>query len=63
MISPYLAAVAAASLVTSRRLERREDAVHLPAAFVAMHVGWGVGFWRGLVMRRLSGLARRTTPD
>ena len=63
MVSPYLAAVAAASLVTSRRLDRREDAAHLPAAFVAMHVGWGVGVWRGLVRRRVSGSAQRTTPD
>jgi succinoglycan biosynthesis protein ExoA len=63
MVSPYLAAVAAASLVTSRRLEHRDDAVHLPAAFVAMHVGWGIGFWRGLVTRGLPGLTERTTPD
>jgi hypothetical protein len=48
MASPYLAGVAVASAVTSRRLEHLDDAVHLPAAFVAMHVGWGSGFWRGL---------------
>jgi succinoglycan biosynthesis protein ExoA len=49
MAGPYLVSVAAASALTSRRLREREDAVHLPAAFVAMHVGWGLGFWRGLV--------------
>jgi succinoglycan biosynthesis protein ExoA len=48
MTTPYLAGLAAASAVTSRRLARRADAVHLPAAFVAMHLAWGVGFWRGL---------------
>jgi succinoglycan biosynthesis protein ExoA len=48
MVAPYVVSVAAASAVTSRRLEQRGDAVHLPAAFAAMHVAWGLGFWRGL---------------
>ena len=51
MVSPYVASVAAASAVTARRLDDREDAMHLPAAFVAMHVGWGVGFWWGILGR------------
>jgi succinoglycan biosynthesis protein ExoA len=62
MVSPYLVGVAAASAVTSRRLAHRDDAVHLPAVFVAMHVAWGVGFWRGLARRvwsdRVSGGSR-----
>jgi len=51
MISPYLAALAAASVVTGRRLGHRDDAVRVPLAFVAMHAGWGVGFWLGLLTR------------
>jgi succinoglycan biosynthesis protein ExoA len=51
MVGPYLVSVAGASLATSRDLQQRGDAVHLPAAFLAMHVGWGVGFWRGLATR------------
>jgi succinoglycan biosynthesis protein ExoA len=66
MISPYVASVATASALTARRLDHRGDAVHLPAAFVAMHVGWGVGFWLGLLgrspLRRAAGGRERTTP-
>jgi hypothetical protein len=51
MSVPYVAAVAGASVVTARRLHHREDAVHLPGAFVAMHLGWGLGFWWGLLKR------------
>jgi hypothetical protein len=67
MISPYVASVAAVSALTARRLDHREDAIHLPAAFVAMHVGWGVGFWVGLLgrsfVRRPGGAGERTAPD
>ncbi len=66
MVSPYVASVAAASVVTARRLDHRADAVHLPAAFVAMHVGWGVGFWLRLLGRprgRTGGAGARTAPD
>jgi succinoglycan biosynthesis protein ExoA len=62
MVSPYLVGVAAASAVTSRRLAHRDDAVHLPAAFVAMHVAWGVGFWRGLARHVWSARGLRTEP-
>ncbi len=55
MLGPYVAAVAAASVVTARSLDQRQDAVHLPPAFTAMHVGWGVGFWRGVMERVLPG--------
>jgi succinoglycan biosynthesis protein ExoA len=61
-VVPYLGAVAAASAATARKVpvgSRR----HLPAAFVAMHIGWGLGFWSGLaalLARRPS--ARDTGP-
>ena len=67
MVSPYVASVAAASAVTARRLDDREDAMHLPAAFVAMHVGWGVGFWLGapgaLVRTSIGRPGRADLPD
>jgi len=61
MVSPYLVSVAAASVVTSRGLRNRPDAVHLPGAFVAMHVAWGLGFWHGLVTRALPSRSRQKT--
>jgi cellulose synthase/poly-beta-1,6-N-acetylglucosamine synthase-like glycosyltransferase len=51
MITPYLASLAGASAVTARRLDGRNGAAHIPAAFLAMHTGWGVGFWVGLLTR------------
>jgi succinoglycan biosynthesis protein ExoA len=55
MVAPYAAGVAVATQKTRSALEDDADWVHLPAAFTAMHVGWGYGFWAGLVR----GLARR----
>jgi len=48
MVTPYAAAVTFATLRTGRPLGVRERA-YLPAAFAAMHIGWGAGFWTGLV--------------
>lgn len=48
MLAPYAVAIAAATAQTASRLESRGDQVKLPGAFVAMHVGWGVGFWSGV---------------
>ena len=48
LLAPYAVAIVGASATAGRgELAPRERAV-LPAAFAAMHVGWGVGFWRGL---------------
>jgi succinoglycan biosynthesis protein ExoA len=52
MLAPYAVAIAAATAQTASRLESRGDQIKLPGAFVAMHVGWGVGFWEGV--RRVS---------
>ena len=46
MLAPYAVAVATASLVESRQLSSARERAALPLAFVAMHVGWGVGFWQ-----------------
>ncbi|WP_151084736.1 glycosyltransferase family 2 protein [Nocardioides cynanchi] len=58
MISPYLAGVALATRQTRATLEDDADWIHLPGAFAAMHVGWGYGFWAGL----LRGMLRPGTP-
>jgi hypothetical protein len=41
-----------ASAVTAARVEDRRAKRYVPAAYVAMHVGWGLGFWSGLLRRR-----------
>jgi hypothetical protein len=51
MASPYVAGVVVATRQTRPALENDADWVHLPGAFVAMHVGWGYGFWARLVRR------------
>lgn len=55
MVSPYATALAAASVRTARSLDDPRAAVFVPAAFLAMHVGWGVGAWS----RALELLTRR----
>lgn len=47
LAAPYVAGVAVATVKTAPGVPP-EARRHLPAAFVAMHVGWGLGFWRGL---------------
>jgi glycosyltransferase involved in cell wall biosynthesis len=49
LLAPYAAVVTAGSVSASRQLERGARR-YLPAALIAMHVGWGAGFWRGVVM-------------
>jgi cellulose synthase/poly-beta-1,6-N-acetylglucosamine synthase-like glycosyltransferase len=48
MVAPYLVAVSAASVPTGRKLDSWEDRAHVPLAFMAMHIGWGLGFWSGV---------------
>jgi succinoglycan biosynthesis protein ExoA len=69
MVGPYVAGVAVATRQTRQTLKDVEEVtdpeyadedrawIHLPAAFAAMHVGWGYGFWAGLAR----GLARRAS--
>jgi succinoglycan biosynthesis protein ExoA len=45
MISPYAAALAVASVRTARTLDDPGARVRVPTAFLAMHVGWGLGVW------------------
>jgi len=47
MLAPYVVALGLASARTARDLDR--DARYWVApAFLAMHVGWGLGFWKGV---------------
>lgn len=61
MAAPYALALTAESLRSGRRLESGADRLRLPGAFVAMHVGWGLGFWSGVrrVLRRRRSRAAR----
>lgn len=47
LLTPYLAALAAASARTARDLDPDAKPWVAPA-FLAMHVGWGLGFWKGV---------------
>jgi glycosyltransferase involved in cell wall biosynthesis len=51
VVVPYLLAVALASFLLARRLTGWRERVWLPVALVAMHWGWGLGFWQGLLTR------------
>ena len=44
---PYVLGVIAATWRTAPKVDGSARK-HLPGAFVAMHVGWGVGFWQGI---------------
>jgi succinoglycan biosynthesis protein ExoA len=55
-VAPYPVAVAVATSRTAGSVDE-EARIHLPAAFAAMHLGWGIGFWEG-VRELLAGRAR-----
>lgn len=48
MMAPYAAGVGAATIHAAKSLDRKSDALGIPLAFLAMHYGWGLGFWRGV---------------
>jgi succinoglycan biosynthesis protein ExoA len=55
LLAPYAAGLTAASIGTARTLEDPAARAYVPGAFLAMHVGWGVGVWaRGLQLLRES---------
>jgi cellulose synthase/poly-beta-1,6-N-acetylglucosamine synthase-like glycosyltransferase len=47
MAAPYVATLATASALTAPQLDGPAKR-YLPAAFAAMHLGWGLGFWEGM---------------
>lgn len=61
--APYVAAVGIASAITGRNLDSSARR-HVPAAFFAMHLGWGIGFWQGLadILRRGISMQDTTRP-
>ena len=48
LAAPYLGVVAAGTVTTVGKVEGT-DKLWVAPAFVAMHVGWGLGFWRELL--------------
>lgn len=48
LVAPYAAAVAAATVRTGRPLATAEERSFVGPAFLAMHLGWGIGFWVGV---------------
>jgi len=58
LLVPYAAGLSAASIQAARALDDPVARAYLPAAFLAMHVGWGVGVWsRALHVIRKRGRA------
>lgn len=59
----YAVGLVAASGVTARRVPDWRARGHLPAAFAAMHVGWGIGWWQGAarLLRHRSGHRRASS--
>ena len=48
-MAPYALAIGAAGVAISRTAPPATDVRAVPAALVAMQVGWGLGFWEGVV--------------
>jgi len=47
LVTPYAVGLGLASVSTAKELDAAARPWVAPA-FVAMHVGWGLGFWKGL---------------
>jgi glycosyltransferase involved in cell wall biosynthesis len=61
--APYLAALAAATVGTRRRVDGLSARAAIPAAFAVMHIAWGLGFWRGLLSPALRRGPRTARPQ
>jgi succinoglycan biosynthesis protein ExoA len=53
LVAPYAAAVLGATATVLRRDRDVAAVPFVPAAFVAMHVGWGLGFWERMLSRSI----------
>lgn len=60
LVLPYVCALTAASVRAGRRVDGARAKAMLPVAFVAMHAGWGLGFWEGIARLRDVGPFRET---
>ncbi|MDQ3985589.1 MAG: glycosyltransferase family 2 protein [Actinomycetota bacterium] len=65
VLVPYAAALTVATILTSRKLRDPQAKALVAPSFAAMHVGWGIGFWEGLIKnpRRLPALRLRRLFD
>lgn len=48
-VLPYALAVAGAGALIARDADRDADRATIPAALAAMQLGWGLGFWEGVL--------------
>ncbi|HOT79203.1 MAG TPA: glycosyltransferase family 2 protein, partial [Microthrixaceae bacterium] len=55
ILAPYVGILAVATVTVSPTLVVSESQRWLPAAFAAMHLGYGHGFWEGAIRRIVSG--------
>lgn len=53
MAAPYVGIVACGTATTVRRVEGFEERCWVAPAFVALHIGWGLGFWQEMVATAL----------
>ena len=63
MLAPYAAVVLGESVRAGRQLPSTRERLWLPPAFVAMHVGWGLGVWSGLRRTLSRDLRARARPS
>ncbi|MBA3628057.1 MAG: glycosyltransferase family 2 protein [Actinobacteria bacterium] len=49
ILGPYVLVVVGTSATMAKSLEQPQDELWLLAAFPAMHIGWGLGFWQGIL--------------
>lgn len=49
--APYVIGLGIASVITARKVVGFRAKLTIPVAFMAMHFGWGIGFWRGVIGR------------
>ena len=61
-VTPYVAALAAACAIVAKRKRDLRAALWLPPAFLAMHLGWGLGFWEELIRHSPSHSWKRVIP-
>jgi cellulose synthase/poly-beta-1,6-N-acetylglucosamine synthase-like glycosyltransferase len=62
VVVPYAVALLLASVLTSPNAQGQASWLDVAAAFLAMHVAWGIGFWEGVlgeIVRRLRASASR----
>jgi succinoglycan biosynthesis protein ExoA len=59
-VVPYVGASLFASAIAARRVRGWPARRMLPAAFLCMHVAWGIGFWEGVVAEIRGRLLTRT---